>query len=191
MDTGTLEQRALLFGLAGLLIGAGFSLFLLPALLTGAHQFSTEYGMTPLQAVAVYLLGGPLGGFVLALLYPIRRWFLGAFSLGVLTTLPVYLGFALLTRRDQPPSVPWILGGILAFLAGGGVATQISSESHDRPVPSPQFVRALWLIVAVCQIIGWYLGLRWPGHTRAAVGLGLVFLPLYVALLATISQQRA
>jgi hypothetical protein len=36
----------------------------------------------------------------------------------------------------------------------------------------------------------WYLGMRWPGETRAGIGMGLVFLPIYVAILATLAHRK-
>jgi hypothetical protein len=166
-----------------------FSLLLVPALLTSGNRPLPRYGLTPLEIVAVYFLAGALGGGLIAVLYPIRRWFLGAFALGVFGALPAYLGAGLLMRSGEPWSEAWIIGGICAFLVGGGLGTQISSESHSRPVPSPRLIKTLWIIVGAGQIVGWYLGLNWPGEPLAAIGLGLVFLPLYIAILATLSRR--
>ena len=189
-DTESLIKRARRFVRLGLMMAGGFSLFLVRALLTSGNRPLPRYGLTPLEIVAEYFLAGALGGGLIAVLYPIRRWFLGAFALGVLAALPAYLGFALLMKSDEPWSVAWIIGGICAFFVGGGVGTQISSESRSRPVPSARLIVTLWVIVGAGQIVGWYLGLHWPGETRATIGLGLVFLPLYIAILATLSRSR-
>ena len=184
-----LTQRIRTFVRYGLYMATGFSLLLIPAVLLIGNRALPRYGLTPIQIVAVYYLAGVMGGVVVALVYPISRWFLGAFALGSLAVAPVYVGFGLLLRtRDDPASLPWALGGVLALFVGGGVGTQIWSEQHGGPTRSTLI--ALWIVVALTQPIGWYLGLRWPGETRAAVGLGFVFMPLYVALLASISRAR-
>jgi hypothetical protein len=188
VESDSLTRRIRKFTRIGLIMATGFSLFLLPFLLTGPNRPLPKYGLTPLQIVAVYYAGGIFGSSAVAVLYPIRRWFLGAFLLGAIAAAPVYLGFSFLMRGDDPASVAWVIGGVLAFFAGGGLGTQLWSETHKGPTRTT--VRALWTIVAACQVVGWYLGMRWPGEVRAAIGLGLVFLPLFLALLATVSYSR-
>ena len=184
-----LLSRIRKFVRVGLYMATAFSLLLVPLALLVGNRPLTRYGLTPLQIAAVYFLAGIVGGVVVALVYPINRWFLGAFVLGSLALAPVYVGFSLLLRSsDDPPSLPWALGGTLALLVGGGVGTQIWSEQHRGA--SRRTVTALWIIVAVCQPIGWYLGLHWAGESPAAVGLELVFLPLYIAVLASFSRFR-
>ena len=185
-----LAQRTRTFVRWGLFMGVGFCIFLIPSVLTGGNRPLQRYGLTPLQIAAVYLASGILGGALIALLYPLKRWFLGAFLLGMLAALPAYLGLALLMRGHDPLPVTLTIGFVASFFVGGGLGTQISSESHSRPIPSSAFVMALWIVVGLCQVLGWYLGMRWPGETRGTIGLGLVFLPLFVALLATLSRSR-
>jgi len=190
MADDTLSSRARRFVRWGFLAGAGFSLLLLPWLALTGNRPLPRFGLTPLAVAAVYVLAGTIGGMLVALLYPLRRWFLGAFLLGVVTLFPVYTGFALLLRGDAPLSVGWVLGGVLAFFVGGGLGTQIWTEEGAQAAASPRTVMVLWIVTAACQVPGWYLGLRWPGESRAAVGLALVFLPPFVAALATISRAR-
>jgi len=108
----------------------------------------------------------------------------------MLAAFPAYFGPAVLMRGNDPWSETLSIGLVLAFFVGGGLGSQIASESYGRPVPSSQLVLVLWGIVVVCQVVGWYLGMRWPGEVRATVGLGLVFMPPYVAALATFSRRR-
>jgi hypothetical protein len=170
-------------------MATAFSLLLIPWLLLAGNRPLPRYGLTPLQVAAVYFIAGIAGGVVVAVAYPISRWFLGAFALGAIAAAPVYVGFGLLLRSsDDPPSLPWVLGGTLALFVGGGVGTQIWSEEHGGA--SRATVIALWVLVAASQPVGWYLGLHWAGESLAAVGLGFVFLPLYVALLAWVSRNR-
>ena len=166
------------------------SLFLIPSIISSGNRPIERYGMTPLQIATVYFATGIAGGAVVALAYPISRWFLGAFVLGTLAIMPAYTVFALMMqKKDDPPSLPWILGGVGAVFVGGGVGTKFWSDEH-RGASRPTVI-ALWIVVLLCQPIGWYLGLRWPGEPPATIGLGLVFLPLWVALLATLSRRRA
>jgi len=189
MLTAGLTERVRRFVRYGFYMATCFSILLVPAALLTGNRPLSRYGLTPLAIAAVYYLAGIVGGVVVALAYPINRWFLGAFALGSLAVAPVYVGFGLLLRSsDDPPSLPWVLGGTLALLVGGGVGTQIWSEEHKGA--SRRTVITLWILVAVCQPIGWYLGMHWAGESPAAVGLGLVFLPLYVAGLASVSRYR-
>jgi peptidoglycan/LPS O-acetylase OafA/YrhL len=79
---------------------------------------------------------------------------------------------------------------VASFFVGGGLGALIASQSYGRPIPSSQLVAALWVVVVLCQVAGWYMGMRWRGEVRATVGLGLVFMPPYVAALATFSRRR-
>jgi hypothetical protein len=185
MESDTFTQRARKFMRIGMIMATGFSLFLVPSLLSYGNRPLPKYGLTPLQVVAVYFAGGILGSVAVAVLYPINRWFLGAFLLGAVAAAPIYLSFSFLLRGVAPAPVAWSLGGVLAFLVGGGLGTQLWSESHKGPTRTT--VRALWAIVAVCQAVGWYLVIR---EVRAGVGFALVFLPLFLALLATVSYSR-
>ena len=190
MKAERLAERARRFVRYGIFMAGAFSLLVVPRLLTGNHPIP-EYGVTPLQIIAGYLAAGILGGLIVATLYPLKQWFLGAFFIGMLAACPAYLGPAVLMRRNDPWSETFVVGFVAAFFVGGGVGSQIASESYGRPIPSSLLLFGLWAIVAVCQVVGWYLGMRWPGEVRATVGLGLVFMPPYVAALATFSRRRS
>ena len=172
----------------GVFGATAFSLFLIPSFLAYGNRPIPRVGLTPLQNLVVYYAGGVGGGTLVALLYPLRRWFLGAFILGAVALAPMYLGFALLIGRGIPTTVAWAIGCVLAYFVGGGLGTQIWSDEHGGSDKST--VIALWLVTVVCQVPGWYMGMRWPGETQAGIGLGLVFMPAYLAALATISRKR-
>lgn len=147
-----------------------------------------RYGVTPLQIAFVYFGTGIIGGMVVALAYPINRWFLGAFILGTLAAAPAYTAFGIMMqKKDEPAYLPWILGGVCAVVVGGGLGTQFWSEKHEGAERSTVLV--LWGVVLVSVPTGCYLGMRWPGESPAAIGLTLVFLPLWIALLATLSRR--
>ena len=184
-----LASRARRFVRYGLFMAGLFSLIVAPRLLTGNHPIP-EYGVTPLEIIVGYFAAGICGGLIVALLYPLKQWFLGAFFIGMLAAFPAYLGPAILMRGNESWSVTLAFGFVAAFFVGGGVGALIASESYGRPIPSSQLVLGLWAVVVVCQVAGWYLGMRWPGEVRATVGLGLVFLPPYLAVLATYSRRR-
>ena len=187
----TLARRIRTYLPWGLGTGCVLCLFVIPSLLRFGNHPLPGYGITPLQIAVVYVLSGLVGGVLVAALLPLSRWFLGAFFLGMIVVLPAYMAVGVLMRGNDSWVETWIFGGVAAFFVGGGVATQISSESYARPIPTPQLLAALWMVVGVGQVVGWYLGLKWPGETRATIGLALVFAPLYVALLATLSRRRS
>ena len=190
-DGSTLSQRVRTYVPWGFAIGCVFCLFLIPVLLRYGNHALPPYSITPLQIAITYVLSGAFGGLLVAMLYPLRRWFLGSFALGMIVVFPAYMAFSVLLRGTDPWAEAWIIGGIAAFFVGGGLGTQISSESYSRPIPTPQLIVTLWVVVAICQVVGWYLGMKWPGGARAMVGLALVFAPLYVAALATLSRRRS
>lgn len=171
----TLSERVRTYTPWGLGIGGGLCLFLIPSLLRYGNHPLPGYGITPLQIAIVYVLSGLVGGLLMAALFPLSRWFLGSFVLGMIVLFPAYMAFGVLMRENDPWAQSWTIGVICAFFVGGGVGTQISSESYSRPIPTPQLIAALWVVVGVGQVVGWYLGLKWPGGARAMIGLGLVF----------------
>lgn len=187
MPYDPLRSRLRRFMRIGLVGATLFSLFLVPSFLINGNRPIPKVGLTPLQNLAVYYLGGILGSILVAILYPIQRWFLGAFALGTVAMAPLYLGFALLVMRDIPRAAMWSIGIVLAYLVGGGVGTQIWSEHGGA---NKNTVVVLWIVAAACQIPGWYMGMRWAGQTLATIGLGLVFMPLYPAMLATVARKK-
>jgi hypothetical protein len=60
-------------------------------------RIDTTYSAT----VALYYAGGAVGGLVIGLLLPLRRWPWGAALLGMLGVLPLYFGVALTTSRPS------------------------------------------------------------------------------------------
>jgi hypothetical protein len=183
-----LGQRLKRFVRWGLYFAGCCSLFLIPFVLVSGNRPIPRYGITPLQIAAVYFATGIMGGVLVALAYPMNRWFLGAFALGTIAAAPAYTVFGLMMQnKDDPAALPWVLGGVCAVFVGGGVGSHFWSEQHGGA--SRSTVITLWVVVLLCQPIGWYLGLRWSGEPPATIGLGLVFLPLWVALLATISRN--
>lgn len=102
MSEESFGQRARRFVRWGRFMGGCFSLLVIPRLVTGGNRPIAGYDLTPLQIVGLYLVSGLLGGLIIALLYPFKQWFLGAFCVGMLRALPAYLGAALLMRGNDP-----------------------------------------------------------------------------------------
>ena len=116
----------------GLGTGCLLCLFLIPSLLRSGNHPLPGYGITPLQIAVVYVLSGLVGGVLVAALFPLSQWFLGAFLLGMMVAFPPYMAVAVLMRGNDSWAETWIFGGVAAFFVGGGVATQLSSESYAR-----------------------------------------------------------
>jgi hypothetical protein len=190
MTDDALSPRVRRYVSWGFFVGACLCVFLLPAVVLTGNRPLARYGLTPLEIAALYVLAGTLGGALVGVLYPITRWFLGAFLLGAIALLPVYLGFALLLAGDTPLSARWVIGAVPAFFVGGGLGAHLWSGEHKHAGPNSRTIVALWIVAIVCQVPGWYLGMRWAGEAPAVVGLGLVFFPPFVAALATLARQR-
>src|SRR5512135_2721714 len=109
MKDERLAERARKFVRYGLFMAGFFSLFVVPRLLTGNRPIP-EYGVTPLVIIAGYFAAGLGGGLIVALLYPLKQWFLGAFFIGMLAAFPAYLGPAVLMRGNDPCSVTLSIG---------------------------------------------------------------------------------
>jgi hypothetical protein len=186
--TDTLPRRLGTFAGFGLLEGILCALAILARMLFLGNRVLPRIGLTPLGLAGTYLAAGVVGGALFGLLYPLRRWFLGGVCLGIVALLPVYVAIALLMPTEFSVSVGLIIGGVLAFIVGGGVGAQTWSEGRARV--ARRTLRLLWAVTVACQLLGWYLGLRWAGRPAATVGLFLLIVPLYLALLATFARER-
>jgi hypothetical protein len=184
----TLGQRLRRFVRWGVYTAAVLSLTLIPTLVRTGNRPIPGDRITPFQIAIVYVLAGIIGGSLVAFLYPLSRWFLGAFLLGAVATTPVFVGLGFLTSANEPSSATWIIAGVGTFFVGGSLGTLVWSTAHRGP-DLPTLI-SLWAIAVVCQVIGWYLGSRWPGEPPATIGIALVLLPLLPALLATVSRWR-
>ena len=152
------------------------------------------------QTVAVYLLSGAAGGAILGTLLPLYRSILGAYLLGILCLLPVYLGFSWV----QDPLEGWMhrlgLAVLTGALVGGPVGVGQWLRDHGRSeapswmnnlrYPTWPTVASAWLVAAGLAGLAWQIGTRWAGRWQATVAIPLFIVPLAFAVGITLVAVR-
>jgi len=183
----------------GLFIATGFSAWVTFLRLTVGTAPFDRLNTTYHATVELYYGGGLVGGTLVGLFLPLRRWPLGAALLGMLGVFPLYFGVALTTSGAASTFTIHNLASsaVLAFLVGGAVG--IWSWLHDHPHshgviealrrPTIRTVTILWL-AAGALAAGSYFGLsRWTGSWPPDLVIFLAFvlfvIPILVAILVT------
>jgi hypothetical protein len=183
----------------GLFVATGFSAWVTFLRLRAGTSPFDRLHTTYLATVELYYAGGLVGGTLVGLFLPLRRWPLGAALLGMLGVFPLYFGAALATSGAMKAFTRQNLAssGVLAFLVGGAVG--IWSWLDDNPEsqgvmhalrhPSSRTVMIVW-IIAVALAAGSYFGLsRWTGSWAPDLVILLAFvlfvIPVFLAALVT------
>ncbi len=188
----------------GLAIATGFAIWItFLRLSAGARPFDrldTTYSAT----VALYYAGGSVGGLVIGLLWPLRRWPWGSALLGMLGVFPLYFGVELTKSR---PSEAWTVDNLatsafLAFLVGGalGIWVWLDDNPHAEGLmgalryPTKSVVGRSWVIALVVATLSYFLLPRWTGAWNPTLMLFTAFvlfvIPLGVAVLVTLAWIR-
>src|SRR5689334_21564449 len=97
----------------------------------GAAPFEhtgTAYG----QTVGIYFAAFTIGGVLIALLWPLRRWAIGSMVLGFLFLLPVYSGFVLVDAEPAARFSSWNVWSTLIISAVGGSTLGLSVWWTER-----------------------------------------------------------
>jgi len=193
-------RNQVLKGIAlGLFIATGFSAWVTFLRLTVGTAPFDRLNTTYHATVELYYGGGLVGGTLVGLFLPLRRWPLGAALLGMLGVFPLYFGVALTTSGGASTFTSHNLASsaVLAFLVGGAVG--IWSWLHDHPHshgvmkalrrPTIRTLTILWL-AAGALAAGLYFGLsRWTGSWPPDLVIFLAFvlfvIPILVAILVT------
>lgn len=122
--------RALFCVAAGVVFAILCSLWVgLIVLVQGSGPFDRA-GLSPLVAVGIYFLVGPLGGGLIGLMLPLARSMMGSIFVGFVGVLPLYGAFALLLV----PRKHWLAGLLLTCFLGamvGGI-TGYSAWRRER-----------------------------------------------------------
>lgn len=94
-------------------------------MITDGRAFDT-HGITLGKVIALYFIGGIVGGAIVGLLLPLTKWRLGASVVGMVALAPFYIGIALaLGHKD-------IYSGLIAAVAIGGVAGYGISSGSEK-----------------------------------------------------------
>ena len=116
-------RKNLLVGVAlGLFIATGFSVFItIERVAMGTEPFE-RHSVTYSQLVAIYYIGFLVGGSLVGLLLPLRRWLLGQMFLGFVLLLPAYGAVVV----QSAPRAEWFTRFNVVFtlavsILGGGV----------------------------------------------------------------------
>jgi len=151
------------------------------------------------QASGIYLAGGLAAGVLVAVLYPLGRWIVGAFVVGAAAAVPMYFMFGQLLATDESPRETAVASVLLAALVGGPVATAVWLEDRGRNLPAwvamlryPTWrtVRHAWMVAVICAAVAWYVGLRWSGQWPGVAAVFLFLGPAALATLVTIMATR-
>ena len=144
----------------------------------GAAPFTaneTTYSAT----VAVYYAGGAIGGLLVGVFFPLRRWVFGYAILGMLAAFPVYLGVALAsTSRSNLLSDENLFFAIFASVTAGGAAGILWYLKDHKTGPSwlealrhptPRTIIGLWTGAVVLAAVGYFGVSQWTGHASWVV----------------------
>ena len=193
-------SKRLLKGLAlGLWTATGFSVW---ALFLRANAGTVPFNglQTTFGAVvAGYYAGGAVGGLLIGLAWPIRRWLLGYAALGILGVFPLYL-FAPTSRQSGQFLTTHHLATALlpALFVGAAVGVWAWTEDHPNGPPwldvlrFPTFrtmviVWAAALLVALPAILlGPTRSYSWSFHMVILIAGIFVITPLTIAALVTL-----
>ena len=192
----------LLMGMGlGFFVATGFTVWITFIRLSAGpgpfESLDTTYGTT----VALYYGGGFVGGILIGLLWPLRRWPWGAALLGMVGVFPLYFGVELaqsgvtgaFTRYNVASSA------LLAFLVGGAVG--LWSWLDDNPEstgviealrhPTRSVLVKVWVSAVVVAGVSYLLLPRWTGSWDPTLTLFAAFvlfvIPLAVAVLVTLA----
>lgn len=178
----SLRHRITKFTLIGASVGVTLGVLatvrILPFLLL-KHPPALPIGLL----LALYPVGGALGGTIVALTYALTRWVGGALLVGALALLPLYLGAVLIT--DHRIGVEQlILAAACAVMLGGTLGAAEWFNESRRAYKLSHF----WLFAMVCTALAWYAGLHWAGEWQAALAIPLFLIPVGLALMATLEK---
>lgn len=187
--------------------GVGFGLFMATGLTAWITLLRATAGPDLFQSasypatIALYYGGGLVGGCLIGLLLPLRRWSWGYAVLGLVGVFPLYFGAPLtyagvsepFTRNNLAVSLP------IALLVGGAVGVWAWLDDHPRTTtgiallrrPTGRIVALTWAVVALIGSASYLGSTRWTGTWPGYLAIWMAFVsfivPLVVACLVTAS----
>ncbi len=195
----------LLMGMGlGFFVATGFTVWITFIRLSAGpgpfESLDTTYGAT----VALYYGGGFVGGVLIGLLLPLRRWPWGAALLGIVGVFPLYFGVELaksgvtdaFTRDNVATST------FLAFVVGGAAGLWFWFDDNPQSTgliealrhPTLAVLVKVWALAVVVAGASYMLLPRWTGGWDPTVTLFSAFvlfvIPLAVAVLVTLAWIR-
>lgn len=128
-------RRNLRIGLLfGVVFGGGYSLWICFLWVVGGEQALSQHGFGLMEGIAAYFGGGLVGGTIVGLLLPLRKWAWGAVLLGIALCVPMSIG---IVAVSVSPDRLWSWSGIplatgIGALIGGVTGWQAWSEDHEE-----------------------------------------------------------
>ena len=140
-------------------------------------------GLSPTMFILVCVSAGGAGGFLVALAFPLARWLGGAFLISALGLFPIVLVGELVARRHHGMREHLATAAVVALVIGGfvGAGAWLDEDRHSYRLAH------LWVFAALSAPAAWYLRHQWPGDWPALVGLAVFWVPLGLAVTATVS----
>lgn len=198
-------RSGVLNGLAlGFVVATGLSLWVTFLRITAGTVPFTRLETTYPVVIALYYTGGLVGGLLIGLAWPLRKWLLGSAFLGVLGMFPAYFGVMLMNSPQSQLHTAENIGSalFLSCVVGGSVGAWAWFQNNATypawisalEFPNPRMLTIAWSI-ALVSAGGSYFFLAkvmrdWPAGVMLAVFLLLFVCPLAIALLLTLRFSR-
>jgi MFS family permease len=128
-------RRNVVLGIGlGLAIATAFTLWVSFLRLTAGTEPFERTGTSYSVTILVYYVGFAVGGLMVGLLAPLRKWPLGSALLGFLLMLPMYSAFVIVKAPRSEWLTPfWILSTLgVSVVGGGALGLWIWREEHGR-----------------------------------------------------------
>ena len=140
-------------------------------------------GLSPTAFTVVCVSAGAAGGFLAAFAFPLARWLGGAFLVSALGIFPIVLVGELVARRHHAMREHLATAAVIALVIGGfvGAGAWLDEEQHSYRLAH------LWVFAALSAPAAWYLRRQWPGGWPAFVGFAVFWVPLGLAVTATVA----
>ena len=183
IDAAFFRSRFAIFPAMGLGIGL---LFALRALLGfgAAAATGTSSGFVLSALLLAYVVGGTLAGLLVAVAFPlVRRSVGGAFLVGTLAMLPLYMGIAL-ADKEGASGENLAVAAVCSVLVGGVAGASIWYREHRRSYR----LAHLWIFTLVSSGVASFVGLRWAGELPAMLASVLLIGSVMLALIVTIER---
>ena len=123
------KANLVLGALAGVMVAVLISLVAVMMYVLRGPQMFERLGISLTSTIALYFVGGIIGGSLVGLLLPLATWRWGAVLVGIIAAMPVYLGAGVLLGEDLSIGIflAIIVGGVVGYLTWSPVRSAASN----------------------------------------------------------------